>query len=144
VIIGGSKEISRVFGYHGAEHKTINAFENNIEISVENVKQSSRAHTRCGTSFLLTLIIISILIFSLLGSLSLWQRIASRVLMVPLIAMISYEIIRWMGNNNNNFIVKTMVYPNLLLQSLTTREPSDDMIEVSVSAFMRLLQLENA
>ena len=142
-IIGKTKEISRVFGYHGAEHKTINAFENRIDVNVNNVKQYHLVHARCGTSFLLTLVLISIIIFSFLGPMPLWKRIISRVLMVPVITMISYEVIKWMGDNIDNFLVKAISYPNLLLQRLTTREPSEDMIEIAVTAFNRLINLEN-
>jgi len=143
-IIGKSSDISRVFAYHGAEHKTINAYENKVDINVENVKSFSLAHARCGTSFLLTLVIISTIIFSLLGQMPLWERILSRILMVPIISMFSYEMIRWMGDHSTNILVKTISYPNLLLQKLTTREPSEDMIEIAITAFKKLLKLENA
>ncbi len=143
-IIGKASDISRVFAYHGAEHKTINAFENCVDINIENVKIFSLAHARCGTSFLLTLVIISIIIFSLLGPMPLWKRIISRILLVPVIAMFSYEVIKWMGDNSNNILVKAVSYPNLLLQKLTTREPNEDMIEIAITAFNKLLKLENA
>jgi len=143
-IIGKASDISRVFAYHGAEHKTINAFENSVDINIENVKTFSLAHARCGTSFLLTLVIISIIIFSLLGPMPLWKRIISRILLVPVIAMFSYEVIKWMGDNSNNILVKAVSYPNLLLQKLTTREPNEDMIEIAITAFNKLLILENA
>jgi len=143
-IIGKASDISRVFAYHGAEHKTINAFENSVDINIENVKTFSLAHARCGTSFLLTLVIISIIIFSLLGPMPLWKRIISRILLVPVIAMFSYEVIKWMGDNSNNILVKAVSYPNLLLQKLTTREPNEDMIEIAITAFNKLLKLENA
>ena len=142
-IIGKASDISRVFAYHGAEHKTINAFENSGAVNIENVKTFPLAHTRCGTSFLLTLVIISIIIFSLLGQMPLWKRIISRILMVPIIAMFSYEVIKWMGDNSNNILVKAVSYPNLLLQKLTTREPNEDMIEIALIAFNKLLELEN-
>ena len=140
--IGKSKEIGRVFAYHGAEHKTINAFEQGKEITLENIREFPLAHPRCGTSFLLTLVIISILIFSLLGEMNLFERVVSRILLVPFLAMISYEIIRWMGNHLENPFVKFLTKPNLLLQRLTTREPTDDMMEVSITSFKRLLELE--
>jgi len=143
-IIGKSGDISRVFAYHGAEHKTINAYENNVEINIKNVKRFPLAHARCGTSFLLTLVVISILIFSILGPMPLWKRIVSRVLMVPIISMFSYELIKWMGDHSNNIFVRTLSYPNLWLQKLTTREPGDDMIEIAITAFNKLLELENA
>jgi len=140
--IGKSKEIARVFSYHGAEHKTINAFEQGKEITLENIREFPLAHPRCGTSFLLTLMIISVLIFSLLGEMNLVGRVVSRILLVPFLAMISYEIIRWMGDHLENHIVKFLTKPNLLLQRLTTREPTNDMMEVSITSFKRLLELE--
>ena len=143
-IIGKSGDISHVFAYHGAEHKTINAFESNVDINIENVKPFPLAHARCGTSFLLTLIIISIIIFSILGPMPLWKRIISRILMVPIIAMFSFEVIKWMGDNSNNILVKVLSTPNLLLQKLTTREPNEDMIEIAITAFNKLIELENA
>ena len=143
-IIGKASDISRVFAYHGAEHKTINAFENNVDINIKNVKPFPLAHARCGTSFLLTLVIISIIIFSLLGQMPLWERIISRILMVPIIAMFSYEIIKWMGDNSENTLVKAVSYPNLLLQKLTTREPTEEMIEIAITALNKLIKLENA
>ena len=142
-IIGKSSDISRVFAYHGAEHKTINAYENNVEINTDNVKRFPLAHARCGTSFLLTLVVISILIFSLLGPMPLWKRIISRILMVPIISMFSYELIKWMGDHSANILVKSISYPNLWLQKLTTREPSEDMLEIAITAFNKLLKLEN-
>ena len=143
-IIGKTSDISRVFAYHGAEHKTINAFENNVEINIENVKPFPLAHARCGTAFLLTLILISIVIFSFFGPMPLWKRIISRILMIPIIAMFSYEVIKWLGDHSNNILVKAVSYPNLLLQKLTTREPNEDMIEIAITAFNRLLKLENS
>jgi len=143
-IIGKSGDIARVFAYHGAEHKTINAFEKKVDIDVENIKPFPLAHARCGTSFLLTLIFISILIFSLFGPMPLWKRIISRVLMVPIISMFSYEVIRWMGNHSDNIFVKAISYPNLLLQKLTTREPDEEMLEIAIAAFNKLLKLENS
>ena len=142
-LIGKASDISRIFAYHGAEHKTINAYENNVEINIENVKRFPLAHARCGTSFLLTLVVISILIFSLLGPMPLWKRIISRILMVPIISMFSYELIKWMGDHSTNIVVKSISYPNLWLQKLTTREPSEDMLEIAITAFNKLLKLEN-
>lgn len=142
-LIGKASDISRIFAYHGAEHKTINAYENKVEINIENVKRFPLAHARCGTSFLLTLVVISILIFSLLGPMPLWKRIISRILMVPIISMFSYELIKWMGDHSTNIVVKSISYPNLWLQKLTTREPSEDMLEIAITAFNKLLKLEN-
>lgn len=142
--IGQTKDIARVFAYHGAEHKTINAYEKGIVINAENIKLFPLAHPRCGTSFLLTLVFLSIIMFSLVGPLPLFIKILSRIAFMPVIAMLAYELIRWMSDHLDNPVVKAMTYPNLLLQKLTTREPSSDMLEVAISSFNQLLQLENA
>jgi uncharacterized protein YqhQ len=102
------------------------------------------AHPRCGTAFLLTLVILSILVFSLLGPMTIWLKILSRVLLIPVLAMLSYELIRWMGDHQENKLVKIMVAPNLALQKLTTREPDAKMVEVAISSFKQLLQLEGS
>jgi uncharacterized protein YqhQ len=140
--IGQSKDIARVFAYHGAEHKTINAFEQGVEITAVNVKKYPLAHPRCGTSFLLTLVFLSIIMFTVIGPLPLGIRILSRIAFVPIVAMFAYEIIRWMSDHLNNPIVKILTTPNLMLQKLTTREPSSDMLEVAISSFNKLLELE--
>jgi uncharacterized protein YqhQ len=140
--IGQTKDIARVFAYHGAEHKTINAFEQGVEITVDNVKKYPLAHPRCGTSFLLTLVFLSIIIFTIIGPLPLGIRILSRIAFVPIVAMFAYEIIRWMSDHLNNPIVKILTTPNLMLQKLTTREPSSDILEVAISSFNKLLELE--
>lgn len=142
--IGRTKDIARVFAYHGAEHKTINAYEQGMEISPEIVKNFPLAHPRCGTSFLLTLVFLSILVFSLIGPLPLAVKIVSRIAFVPVIAMVAYELIRWMSDHLDNPVVKIMTWPNLLLQNLTTREPSVDMLAVAITSFNKLLELENS
>ena len=133
--IGRIPDIKRVFAYHGAEHKTINAFESGAELTPESVKRFSLEHPRCGTAFLLTLVVLSILFFSLLGPLPLGVRLASRILMIPFLAGIAYEYIRWTANHLESGFVKFIVKPNLALQRLTTREPDLDMLEVSIAAF---------
>ena len=133
--IGRIPDIKRVFAYHGAEHKTINAFESGAELTPESVKQFSLEHPRCGTAFLLTLVLLSILFFSLLGPMSLGLRLASRIIMIPLLAGVAYEYIRWTSNHMDSSLVKWMVRPNLALQRLTTREPDLAMLEVSIAAF---------
>ena len=143
-IIGQADDIDRVFAYHGSEHKTINAYEDGVEITVENVMKYPLEHPRCGTAFLLTLVILSILVFSLFGPMSLGMRVLSRILLIPIIAMFSYELIRWMGNNLENPLVRIMTAPNLALQKLTTREPNEQMVEVAISSFKQLLELENS
>jgi len=133
--VGQMADIQRVFAYHGAEHKTINAFEAGVELSPDNVSKFSVEHPRCGTSFLLTLILLSILLFSLLGPLPFWARMVSRILFLPILACIAYEYIRWTANHLDSKLVQLLIKPNLALQHLTTREPSKDMLEVSIAAF---------
>lgn len=133
--VGKMEDIRRVFAYHGAEHKTINAFEAGEELIPEKVAKYTVEHPRCGTAFLLTLVLLSILVFSLLGPLPLSIRLLSRVLFLPVLAGISYEFLRWTANNLSLPIVKLLVKPNLALQHLTTREPTLEMLEVSIAAF---------
>jgi uncharacterized protein YqhQ len=133
--VGRMPDIQRVFAYHGAEHKTINAFEAGAELSPESVAKYSVEHPRCGTSFLLTLILLSILLFSLLGPLPFWWRMVSRIIFLPLLACIAYEYIRWTANHLDSKFVRILIKPNLALQHLTTREPNPDMLEVSIAAF---------
>lgn len=142
--VGKMPDIERVFMYHGAEHKTINAFEDRAELTPEIVKGYSLEHPRCGTSFILTLVLLSIIIFSLLGPLPLHWRLLSRILMIPVLAGISYEYIRWMANHLDSSIVKALIKPNLALQHLTTREPTEEMLEVSITAFNTMYAMEQA
>jgi uncharacterized protein YqhQ len=141
-VIGFMPEIRRVYGYHGAEHKTINAFEAGAKLDVETVNQFSREHPRCGTAFLLTVVIFSILLFSLIGPLPILPRLASRILLVPLLAMVAYEYIRFTAKYFESPLIKPLVVPNLALQRLTTREPDADMLEVAISAFQTMLRQE--
>ena len=142
--VGRSKDIQRFFAYHGAEHKTINAFEAKADLTVENVSKFSLQHPRCGTAFMLTLVVLSILVFSLLGPLPLGWRLVTRVLFIPILAGISYEYLRWTADHLENPVVKLLVIPNLAMQGLTTREPSPDMLEVAIAAFntMRSKEME--
>ncbi len=133
--VGFIPDIRRVFAYHGAEHKTINAFEAGAELKPENVAMFSLQHPRCGTAFLLTLVLLSVLVFSLLGPMPLIWRLVSRIILIPVLAGIAYEYIRWSANHLDSPFVRLLVKPNLALQSLTTREPSLDMLEVSIAAF---------
>ncbi len=134
-LVGLMPDIRRVFSYHGAEHKTINAFEAEVELTPENVSKFSLEHPRCGTAFLLTLVLVSIILFSLLGPLPTAWRLISRIAFLPLLAGIAYEYIRWTANHLDSAIVRWMIKPNLALQRLTTREPSPEMLEVSIAAF---------
>ncbi len=133
LMISQMKDIKRVFMYHGSEHKCINCIEHGLELTVENVKKSSRLHKRCGTSFLLFVMIVSIILhFFVRFDSGVWNVIA-RILLVPVIAGISYELIKWAGNSENK-IIGTLSIPGLMLQKITTKEPEDDMIEVAIRA----------
>ena len=142
-VIGKMSDIQRVFAYHGAEHKTINAFEDGAELTVEAVRKYSVEHPRCGTGFILTVALISIVVFTLLGPLPVFWRLATRVLFIPIIAGISYEYMRWTANHIEHPLVSILVKPNLALQHLTTREPDDSMLEVALTAFQTMYALEN-
>ena len=133
--VGKIPDIRRVFAYHGAEHKTINAFEAGAELTPACVAGYSVEHPRCGTSFLLTLVVLSVLVFSLLGPLPLSWRLISRVLMLPILAGIAYEYIRWTARHLDSKLVRWLIRPNMALQRLTTREPSLGMLEVAIAAF---------
>ncbi|MBR4151801.1 MAG: DUF1385 domain-containing protein [Selenomonadaceae bacterium] len=131
--ISQMKDIQRVFQYHGAEHKTIFCYEADLPLTVENVKKFPRLHPRCGTAFLLIVMLVSIFVFAFLGWPDLLERILSRIILLPLVAGISYEIIRFSARSGNSF-VKLATLPGLWLQYLTTREPDDSMIEVAIKS----------
>lgn len=135
--IGQTPDIKRVFQYHGAEHKTIHTYENDLPLTVENVRRHSRLHARCGTNFLLLVMVVSIIVFAFLGWPSLWERIVSRVILMPVVAGISYELIRLAGRTDN-MLVKALITPGLWLQYMTTREPDDDQIEVAIAALEKV------
>lgn len=132
-LISRMDDIRRVFQYHGAEHKTINCYEAGEELTVENVRRHTMIHKRCGTSFLLFVMLISIVLFSFLSGtrLSMWEMAMFRLLMLPVVAGLSYELIRYSGSTTNKYVT-WLVSPGLLMQKLTTREPHDDMIEVAI------------
>ncbi len=133
LLISQMKDIKRVFMYHGAEHKCINCIEHGLPLTVENVRKSSKQHKRCGTSFLLFVMLISIILFFFIRVDSPVMRVVIRILLIPVIAGISYELIKWAGNSDNP-VVCLLSKPGLWLQGLTTREPDDKMIEVGIQA----------
>jgi len=140
--IGRVPDIARVFGFHGAEHKTINAYESGADLTPEEVAKYSTSHYRCGTAFLLSVMVVSILVFSLLGRPPMALRILSRIVLIPLVAGVAYEYIRFTNRHRDNPIIRTIAKPNLALQSLTTREPDISMLEVSIAALERVLETE--
>lgn len=142
--IGFMPEIRRVFQYHGAEHKTINAYEAGAELTPENVARFPLEHPRCGTSFLLTLAVLSIFVFGFLHQLPLIYRLLGRVVLIPVLAGVALEYIRWMANHLDSAFVCWLIKPNLALQKLTTREPDLGMLEVSIRSFNEMTNLENA
>ncbi len=133
--IGFMPEIRRVFGYHGAEHKTINAFEANAELTPESVAKFTTVHPRCGTAFLLTLVLLSIIVFAFLGPLPLLWRFVSRIVLLPVLAGLAYEYLRFSADHIGSPIMRILIAPNLWLQKLTTREPDLAMLEVAIQAF---------
>ena len=139
-IIGISRmeEIKVIFQYHGAEHKSIHTFENGLDLVPENAREFTTMHPRCGTSFLMFVMIVSLLLFSFLGWPGLAARIASRVLLIPVIAGISYELLRWAGKSDN-IVVRVLSVPGLLLQKLTTAEPEDSQVEIAMTALKAVL-----
>ena len=142
--IGFMPEIKRLFGYHGAEHKTINAFEAGAELTPASVAAFPVEHARCGTAFLLTLVLISIVLFTAMGPMSMLWRIISRVLLIPVLAGIALEYIRWTARNLDKPMVRWLIIPNLALQRLTTRVPDDEMLEVAIQAFQSMRAAETA
>lgn len=142
--IGRMPDIERVYGYHGAEHKTINAFEAGAPLTIETVQKYSREHPRCGTAFLLTLVILSVIVFTLLGPMPLLPRLATRLLLIPLLAGIAYEYLRLTAMLIDRPWARPILAPNLVIQRLTTREPEDGMVEVAIRAFHAMREREPA
>ena len=138
VLIRRMEEINTLFRYHGAEHKTIHCYENNLELTPENAQQFYTLHPRCGTSFLVFVLIISLLLFSFLGWPNLILRIVSRVILIPVIAGLSYELLKWAGRSDNS-IVRILSYPGLMLQKLTTAEPTYEQLEVGILSLKAVL-----
>jgi uncharacterized protein YqhQ len=140
-IIATWGEFHRVLQYHGAEHKAINALEAGVPLEVANVKKYSRLHPRCGTSFLFITLVVSIVLFSIMPNLGFIINLSYRFLLIPVIAGISYEILRFSGKYRHSIILKALIAPGLGFQLLTTREPSDDMLEVSIKAVQEVTKL---
>jgi len=141
-VISRMEDIQRVFQYHGAEHKSIFAFEAGDELTVENVRRYGRLHPRCGTSFLLIVMLVSIAVFSLIPKLwPFYLKAGSRVLLLPMIAGISYEFLKWSATHNSHPLVKLIITPGLALQRLTTREPDDSQLEVAIRSLNEALEV---
>ena len=135
-------DIKRVFAYHGAEHKAVNAYEDGVPLEVEAIKKYSTAHMRCGTSFLFIVLVIAIIVFALVGLPSIWLMVLSRIILIPLIAALSYEVTYFGARHAENRLVRTILAPGLWLQALTTREPNDSQLEVSLSALGKVIEID--
>jgi uncharacterized protein YqhQ len=141
-LIGLMPDIKRVFGYHGAEHKTINTYESGDELTVEAVQRHSVQHPRCGTAFLLTVVVLSIFFFAPLNGLPFAVGLVFRLLLLPVLAMVAYEFIRFSARHLDSPIMRAVIAPNLALQRLTTRPPDDAMVQVAIEALKRVLDSE--
>jgi len=142
VLIGLIPDIRRVFAYHGAEHKVVNAYEAGSPLELEAIKDYSTAHARCGTGFVFIVLILAIFIFALLGHPPLWLTILSRVVLLPVIAALSYEIMRFGASHAKNAIIKILLVPGLALQAMTTREPNDGQLEAAISALNEVIEVD--
>jgi len=141
-LISFKSEIARLFAYHGAEHKTINAYEAGLPLDVPNIRTQSTLHPRCGTGFLLAVMVVSAFVFGFVGRPALPLLLLSRIVLIPLIAMLAYEFIRFAGRHRNNSVVKILLIPFLLTQKLTTREPDGRQLEVALASFQAARQEE--
>ncbi|MFC2004662.1 DUF1385 domain-containing protein [Chloroflexota bacterium] len=135
-------DIKRTFAYHGAEHTVVNAYESGVPIELEAVRGYSKAHVRCGTSFMFVVIIISIFVFAITGLHTAWMMVLSRIVLIPVIAALSYEAIYFGARHTSNGLVRAMLAPGLWLQSLTTREPDDSQLEVAITALEKVIETE--
>lgn len=135
-------DIKRVFAYHGAEHKAVNAYEAGVPLEPETIRNYSKAHMRCGTSFVFAVVIISIIVFALFGLHSTWLMVLSRIILVPVIAALGYEVIYFGGRHASNRFVRIVMAPGLWLQALTTREPDDSQLEVAIMALKKVMELD--
>lgn len=135
-------DIKRVFTYHGAEHKTVNAYEHGVLLEVEEVRKYDTAHVRCGTSFLFVVLVIAIVVFALIGRQSLWLMVLSRVLLIPVIAALGYEVTYFGARHVKNVLFRIVLAPGLLLQTLTTGEPDDSQLEVALSALRKVMEID--
>jgi uncharacterized protein YqhQ len=142
-LIGLLPDIRRLFAYHGAEHKAVNAYEDGSPLEAEAARRYGTAHRRCGTSFLFTVLIIAIIVFALIGLPSLWLMILSRIVLIPVIAGIGYEITHFAAGHNNRRAVRAVLAPGLWLQALTTREPDDSQLEVALAALSKAAEVDH-
>lgn len=141
-LIGLFPDVKRVFAYHGAEHKVVNAYEAGCPLELETIKKYSTAHARCGTSFIFAVLIIAILAFALLGRPSLWLSILSRIILLPVIAALGYEVTRFGARYSKSILSRILLAPGLMLQAMTTREPDDSQLEAAISALNEVIEAD--
>jgi uncharacterized protein YqhQ len=141
-VVGLMPDIKRVFTYHGAEHKTVNAYEAGVPMEPASIQQYSRAHVRCGTSFLFFVLLVAIIVFTLVGRQVLWLMVIYRIILIPVIMGIGYEIIYFGARHTNNWFMKLVLAPGLWMQSLTTGEPDDKQIEVAIAAMNKAVEMD--
>ena len=141
-VISLMPDIKRVFTYHGAEHKAVNAYEAGVPMEVEAIKKYSRAHVRCGTSFLFVVLIVAIVLFTFVGRQVLWLMVLSRVVLIPVIMALGYELIQFGARHTGNRLVRILLSPGLLLQSMTTGEPDDKQLEVAIAAMNKAVEID--
>jgi len=134
--------IKRLFQYHGAEHKVINAFESGVELTVENVQKFSTLHYRCGSSFLIFSVFVGVVIYSLFSYDSLTERVVQRIVLLPLVIGVSYEVLQWTNKLRDTPVLRYLGYPGLWLQKITTREPDDHQVEVAIASFQKMRELD--
>ena len=144
VAVGMVPDIKRVFRYHGAEHKAVNAYEAGVPMEVEAIKKYGTVHVRCGTSFLFVVLVIAIIVFSFIGRPALWVMIASRVLLIPVIAAIGYEVVHFGARHAHNPLVRAILAPGRWLQGLTAKEPADTQLEVAIVALKKAVEIDSA
>jgi uncharacterized protein YqhQ len=143
-IISLMPDIRRVFTYHGAEHKTVNAYEAGVPMEVGAIRSYSTAHVRCGTSFLFLVLIIAIIVFAFVGRQTLWLMVVSRILLIPVIMALGYEVIYFGARHAKNWLMKIILAPGLFLQALTTGEPDDRQLEVAIAAMNKAVEIDSA
>src|SRR4030042_772213 len=142
-IISLMPDVKRLFSYHGAEHKVGNAYEAGMPLELDYVRNYPTSHSRCGTGFLLAVLVISIFVFALLGRPSIWLSILSRIVLIPVIAAIGYEFVRFGATHHGNVLVRSLLAPGLLLQAMTTGEPNDSQLETALSAMKKVIETDS-
>jgi uncharacterized protein YqhQ len=139
LLVSRSADIRRVFSYHGAEHMTIHALEHDDPLTIDEIRKYPTAHPRCGTEFLVVFIIVSILLFSLLAGQSIIVSIVGRIVLIPVVAAVSYEVLRWGAKRRENWAVRWLFLPGIWLQAITTKQPDDSMIEIAIASMQEAL-----